>query len=39
MLGHIAFELVMRGVAKLLELLGSGLASVDLWFERRFGFP
>jgi len=39
MLGHIAFELLMRAVAKLLELLGSGLASVDLWFERRFGFP
>lgn len=39
MLGHIGSEVLMRAVAKLLELLGSGLASLDLWFERRFGFP
>jgi len=37
MLEHIVGDLAVKGGAKLLELLGKGLGSLDLWFERRFG--
>jgi hypothetical protein len=39
MLGHILGDLLIKGGAMLLELLGRGLGSLDLWFERRFGRP
>jgi hypothetical protein len=37
MLEHLAGDLLVKAGGKLLELLGSGLGSLDLWFERKFG--
>jgi hypothetical protein len=37
MLGDIGSDLVVRGGAELLHLLGEGLAKLDLWCLRTFG--
>lgn len=37
MLGDIAGDLVIRGCAELLHLLGEGLGKLDLWCQRKFG--
>jgi len=37
MLGHLVGDLIIRGGAELLRLLGEGLATLDLWCQRRFG--
>jgi hypothetical protein len=36
-LGHIVGDLLVRAGEKLLELLGTGLGRLDLWYERKFG--
>ena len=37
MLGDILGHLLIKAGEKLLERLGIGAASLDLWFERKFG--
>lgn len=37
MLEHIIGDVFVKLGAKVLELLGKGLGSLDLWCERRFG--
>lgn len=37
MLGEILGHLLIKAGEKLLEHLGIGAASLDLWFERKFG--
>jgi hypothetical protein len=37
MLGDLAGDLIVRALADIVKLLGTGLGYLDLWCQRRFG--